>query len=93
VGYHGELFIDPASGMVVRVITHAEMKPTDFVTREDRRIDYDRVVIDGKEYLLPRVSITSMEAVPNGDNDNATCTVRHTLFHSSYQNYKLVGTR
>jgi hypothetical protein len=87
------LFINPDTGLVVRVITRADMKPTDFVTRENRRIDYGLVAVTGKRYLLPRASITAMEAVPNGDNDSATCTVRHTLFHSSYQNYKLAGTR
>jgi hypothetical protein len=38
--------------------------------------------------MLPRVSITAMEAVPNGDNDNATYTIRHTFFLALYQNYK-----
>ncbi len=90
-GYHGEFFIDPDTGSVVRVITQAELKPTDFVSREDKRIDYGPVVVDGKDYLLPRVSYTIMEAVPNGDSNSAACIIRHTLFHVSYQNYKLAG--
>jgi hypothetical protein len=93
VGYHGEFFINPNTGLVVRVITRAEMKPTDLVFREDRRIDYGPVSVAGKAYLLPRDSITAMEAVPNGDNNNATCTIRHTFFLASYQNYKLAGAR
>jgi hypothetical protein len=92
VGYHGEFFIIPNTGIVVRVITHAEMKPTDFVTMENRRIDYGPVVIDGKAYLLPRVSITALEVVPNADDSTKTRTVRHTLFDVSYQNYKMAGT-
>jgi hypothetical protein len=92
VGYHGEFFINPDTGLVVRVITRAEMKPTDLVFREDRRIDYGPVAVAGKAYLLPRVSITAMEAVPNGDNNTATSTTRHTLYYASYQNYKLAGT-
>jgi hypothetical protein len=91
VGYHGEFFINPDTGLVIRVITRAEMKPTDLVFREDRRIDYGPIAVAGKQYLLPRVSITAMEAVPNGDNDTAPHTVRHTYFLSSYQNYKLAG--
>jgi hypothetical protein len=91
VGYHGEFYINPNTGLVVRVITRAEMKPTDFVLREDRRIDYSSVVFAGKAYMLPRASITAMVAVPNGDSNTVTCTIRHTLFLSSYQNYKLVG--
>ena len=91
VGYRGEFFINPNTGLVVRVITRAEMKPTDLVFREDRRIDYGPVAVAGKAYLLPRVSITAMEAVPNGDNDTASSTTRHTLYYASYQNYKLSG--
>jgi hypothetical protein len=91
VGYHGEFFINPDTGLVVRVITHAEMKPTDIVFGEDRRVDYSSVVFAGKAYLLPRVGITAMVAVPNGESNTATVTIRHTLFYVSYQNYKLAG--
>lgn len=93
VGYHGEFFIDPDTGVLVRLITRAEMKPSDLVYREDRRIDYGPVVVDGKEYLLPRASDTVIEAVPNGDNNSAACTTRKTLLHASYQNYKLAEER
>ena len=89
VGYHGEFFINPDTGLVVRVITRAEMKPTDLVLREDRRIDYGPVVVAGKQLMLPRVSITAMVAVPNGDNNTDTRTIRHTFFLASYQYYKL----
>ena len=91
VGYHGEFFINPDTGLVVRVITSAEMSPSDLVYREDRRIDYGSVLVAGKVYLLPRVSITAMEAVPNGDNNTATRTIRHSVYYDSYQNYKLAG--
>ena len=91
VGYHGEFFIDPDTGLVVRVITRAEMKPTDWVLREDRRIDYGPVVVAGKAYLLPRDSITATETVPNAESDNATCTTRHTFLFASYQDYQLTG--
>jgi hypothetical protein len=88
VGYHGEFFINPNTGLVVRVITRAELKPTDYVLREDRRIDYGSVVFAGNAYMLPRASITATVVVPNGDSNNATRTIRHTLFFASYQNYK-----
>ncbi len=91
VGYHGEFFINPDTGLVVRVITRADMKPTDLVTREDKRIDYGPVAVGGKQYLLPRVSITAAETAPNGDNNTATYTMRHTFLLASYQNYKLAG--
>jgi len=89
VGYHGEIFVSPDSGAIVRIITNAELNPTSLVTKEGRRIDYARVVVEGKEYLLPRVAITLVEAVPNGDRENAVYRVRHTLLNAVYQNYKM----
>lgn len=88
VGYHGEFFIDPDSGVIVRLITQAELKPTDFVHQEDMRIDYGPVAIDGRTYIVPLENITLNEVVPNGDNYAARYSVRHTLFEVSYKDYQ-----
>ena len=40
VGYHGEVFIDPEDGTIARVITYAELKPTDYVHLEAVRTDF-----------------------------------------------------
>ena len=48
VGYHGEVFVDPETGTVVRLIVQAELKPTDFIQQEDTRIDYGTVEVGGK---------------------------------------------
>jgi hypothetical protein len=87
VPYHGELFIEPSTGRVVRVVTSAEMKPADAVHREDMRIDYEQVVVGGKEYTLPAESFTINEVVPSGNSGLAGYTVRHTLFSVKYQGY------
>jgi len=89
VGYHGEFFIDPTSGAIVRLVTQAELKPTDFVHREDMRIDYGPVPVNGSIYMLPQDSFTITEVVPNGDNYAAVYSVRHTVFTSSYKNYRI----
>jgi hypothetical protein len=86
-GYHGEFFVEPDTGAIVRVVTQAELKPTDFVHQEDMRIDYGEVVIAGKPSILPVQSFTLNEVVPNGDNYAARYSVRHTLFHVTYGNY------
>lgn len=91
VAYHGEFFIIPESGVIVRMVTQAELKPTDFVHQEDMRIDYGPVNVDGKLYMLPVDSFTLTEVVPNGDNYAAVYSVRHTLFNSTYQEYQLAG--
>jgi len=91
VGYHGEFFIDPNSGTIIRIVTQAELKPSDFVHQEDMRIDYGPVYVGDKTYMLPLDSFTFTEVVPNGDNYAAVYSVRHTLFNTTYQNYAVAG--
>jgi len=90
VGYHGELFVDPDTGVVVRLNTHAELKPADFVRQEDTRIDYGPVTLDGKTWLLPSAGFSYNEVVPYGDDYTHRVSVRHTLFILNYKNYQLV---
>lgn len=91
VPYRGEFFIDADSGVIVRLVTQAGLKPTDFVHQEDMRIDYAPIFIDGKAFLVPVSSFTLTEVVPNGDNYAAVYSVRHTLFSTTYQNYQLAA--
>jgi hypothetical protein len=91
VGYHGEFFIDPDTGTVVRLVTQAALKPTDFVHQEDMRIDYGPVPVGNRTYMLPLDSFTITEVVPNGDNYAARYSIRHTLFTAAYQNYRPAG--
>jgi len=91
VGYHGELFIDPGTGAVVRVIVRAELRPSDFVHQEDRRIDYAPVVVDGKEFEVPVREYVVNETVPGGDAGTTAYSVRHSLFLVRYANYKMAG--
>lgn len=91
VPYHGEFFIDPDTGVIIRLITQAGLKPTDFVHQEDMRIDYAPIVVDGKALVLPVDSFTFTEVVPNGDNYAARYSIRHTLFSATYQNYQMAA--
>lgn len=87
-GYRGMFFIDPDTGAIVRLITQAMLKPTDFVHQEDMRIDYGPVMVEGKQYMLPVGSFTLTEVVPNGDNYAARYSVRHTVFIANYKGYR-----
>jgi tetratricopeptide (TPR) repeat protein len=87
VGYHGELFVDPGTGTVVRLIVQAELKPTDFILQEDTRIDYDKVEVGGKAYVVPTRNILLTTMVPSG-NSFGKFTKRRTLFDASYSNYQ-----
>ncbi len=94
VPYHGEFFVDPDSGIVVRMITEAELKPTEVVHQLDTRIDYAPVTVDGKALILPVRSFINTEVVPNGDSGTAgRYTTRHTLFNVAYRNYQTAAAQ
>ncbi|HYK35800.1 tetratricopeptide repeat protein [Alloacidobacterium sp.] len=90
VGYHGEVFVDPESGTVVRLIVRAELKPTDFILQEDTRIDYGTVEAGGKAYVVPTRDILLTTMAPGG-NSFAKFTTRRTLFDVGYSNYQAVS--
>jgi hypothetical protein len=89
LGYHGEFYIDPEVGAVLRVITYAELKPTDYIHQEAVRTDFSPTVVDGKEYVLPLESFTINEVVPGGESNSIAYSVRHALFSVMYTNYQL----
>lgn len=88
VPYHGELFIEPDTGVVDRLITEAEFKNSDLVNKENQRIDFKPVVVGGKTLVLPSRSIINTEVVPNGDPSGGNTGIRHTYFTADYKSYK-----
>jgi len=87
--YHGQFFIDPETGTVVRMVTITDLKQTDVVHQVDTRIDYLPSSVDGKSYVLPSSTYVNTEVVPNGDSGSAgKYSVRRTLFTSEYKNYQ-----
>jgi len=91
VGYHGEFFIDPDTGIIIRMITEDEQKSSDMVHQVDTRIDYGPVVIGGKPLVVPVRSIMITEVVPNGEAGAGGFSTRTTLFTSEYKNYAPAG--
>jgi len=92
VPYHGEFFIDPDTGIVVRMITMANLKPTEVVHQADTRIDYIPIAVDGKTLVLPMKTFVNTEVVPNGDSGSAgKYSTRRTLFTAEYKDYSLAG--
>lgn len=87
VGYHGEFFIDPDTGIIVRMIAQDEQKSSDMVHQLDTRIDYGPVIVGGKALMVPVRSIMITEVVPNGEAGAGGFSTRTTLFTSEYKNY------
>jgi hypothetical protein len=88
VPYHGELFVDPTTGVVVRMVTVAEFKSSDLVQLENQRIDYSPVEVGGKTLVLPFKAFINTEEVPNGYGGYGKHPNRHTLFSIDYKDYK-----
>ena len=87
--YHGEIYIEPGSGIVVRLITQTEEKSSDMVHQVDERIDYGPVTVGGKPLVLPVRAVTITEVVPSGESGVGRISTRCTLFTSEYKNYQL----
>ncbi len=86
-GYHGELYIDAKTGLIVRLITRADPRKIDFVSQEDIRVDYEPVQVGAATYILPTHSTVLTTVSPNGDAFVKFST-RRTLFGISYKNYR-----
>jgi hypothetical protein len=91
VPYHGELFIDPESGIVVRMIAQAEFKPSEVVHQVDTRVDYGPVRAGARVMIVPVRTFINTVVVPHGDSGAATYTTRCTLFTSVYKDYQLAS--
>jgi hypothetical protein len=92
VPYRGEIFINPETGIVVRLNTEAEFKPDDVVHQEDTRVDYGPVKVGDAVAVLPMRTIILTEVAPNGDSQAAgAVTSRRTFFTSEYKDFKGEG--
>jgi VWFA-related protein len=64
VGYHGQVFIDTATRMVRRITQVADNLPVKYLIREASvSVDYDFVVINNHDYMLP---ISAKTVLRNG---------------------------
>jgi hypothetical protein len=90
-GYHGELFLDPDSGVVLRTIVEAEFKPGDFVHYENIRVDYAPMSIGGNNLYVPVRSFTNAEVVPNGDSFVKNYAARLQFVTRDYKDFQAAG--
>ncbi|HUX45158.1 MAG TPA: hypothetical protein VMV57_10445 [Terracidiphilus sp.] len=68
-GYHGELFIDPKTGEILRLVLKADLRPNPLLhveqeqsplLRSDVLVDYGAVDIAGKRYICPERTVSVM---------------------------------
>ena len=87
VPYHGRLYIDAATGTILRMIVEPELKPSDVVHQIDTRIDYAPVKVAQGTFVLPVKSVVNLIVVPNGESGAGGYSTRTALFSSEYSDY------
>lgn len=55
--YHGKIYIDPATGAILRITRDAELNPSEPITRDSSVIDYGEVEIGGRRFICPLRSV------------------------------------
>lgn len=55
--YHGDLYVDPMTGSILRVALEAELKETNVITRAAIVVQYGKVDIGGSTFLCPVHSV------------------------------------
>ncbi|HEX4286847.1 MAG TPA: hypothetical protein VHZ28_17270 [Terracidiphilus sp.] len=88
VPFHGQFYIDPQTGTVLRMLVQAELNPAELVHQLDTRIDFAPMKVRDKVYILPVKTFVDSLVVPNGDSGAATYSTRRTLFTSEYKDYE-----
>ena len=63
VGYHGEISVEPATGVIRRITMLADLKPSDPLSKADILVEYAPVDIGGFTYTCPAKSISISRAL------------------------------
>jgi hypothetical protein len=88
VPYHGEIFVNPETGVVVRLVTVADLKGSDSVRAESQRIDYGPEKVGDKTLVVPVQTLIDTVEQPYPDQPTGRFIMRHTLFAADYKDYK-----
>ena len=91
--YRGRLFIDPDSGVVLRMIVEADLKPGEVVHQLDTRVDFGPVKAGTASYIAPLRTIINSVVVPNGESGAGGYSTRCTLLSSEYSGYRPGGPK
>jgi hypothetical protein len=70
--YHGNLYLDPATGAVLRVTVESDLKPSDPIMRAATSVQYGPVDIGGKSYICPvhSIAISLTKSHAGGDKSD-----------------------
>ena len=87
-GYHGYLWLDPASGTILRITIQADPKDITAFTRADILVQYDQVQIGDKQFTCPVRSLALSSAASDARStggDDPTMWLNETRFTSYHR--------
>jgi hypothetical protein len=85
-GYHGSLWLDPATGTVLRISIEADLKDRDPVKRAEALVQYGPIQIDGRSFICPVRSLT-VRMDPIAPNDTSGAAPLLMLNETLFTNY------
>ena len=85
-GYHGELWLDPATGTILRITVEADLKSRDPVKQADTLIEYGPVSINDHSFICPVRSLT-LHLEPVNPNDTTGAAPILQLNDIQFTNY------
>jgi hypothetical protein len=88
--YHGDLFLDPATGTITRFTVVPELKSSDPITQAGVAIDYGMVAIQGdKSYLCPvhSLALSVVESYAGGENSARLLTRINDVTFSDFHRF------
>jgi VWFA-related protein len=89
--YHGSLFIDPASGAILRITMQAELDIDGPVTRADVLVEYGPVMIGDRKYICPLLSLGLTQG-PAGSNATLGSIPDRQITEASFTQYHRLGS-
>jgi len=87
MAYHGQFYVEPKTGYVLRLVLYADPKTAEFVHNESTRVEYATQEVDGKPYMLPRTSVTLNTIVITGDGGGQSYTEVHSIIATEYSSF------
>jgi len=96
--YHGSIYIDPATGAILRITLDAELNPSEPITREASAIDFGDVEIGGKKFVCPLRSVSIRLTRAYLQNQAGVRTVLHvnrtqfTSYHRFGSSVQVIAT-
>jgi hypothetical protein len=89
--YHGNLYLDPTTGVILRVTIDSDLKPSDPITRAAISVQYGPVQIGGNSYICPVHSIAISLTKSHAGGDKSDMEILR-INEVSFTDYRRFGS-